>query len=128
MRLVFDSNIVIKILNNDLEIIAKFNQFKEYFITSISLGELYFGAAKSMRASENTKTIDLLSANSRILNADAKSAKEYGIIKSELKKRGNPVPENDLWIAAICRANDCTLAPLDKHFLAISDFIKLYEF
>ena len=128
MRIVFDSNIVIKILNNDLEIISKFNQFKEYFITSISLGELYFGAAKSIRASENTKTIDLLSANSRILNADAKSAKEYGIIKSELKKRGNPVPENDLWIAAICRANDCTLATLDKHFLAISDFIKLYEF
>ncbi len=128
MRLVFDSNIVIKILNNDLEIISKFNQFKEYFITSISLGELYFGAAKSIRASENTKTIDLLSANSRILNADAKSAKEYGIIKSELKKRGNPVPENDLWIAAICRANDCTLATLDIHFLAMSDFIKLYEF
>lgn len=33
--------------------------------------------------------------------------------------KGKPIPENDLWIAALCVEHDVSLAALDSHFDAI---------
>jgi tRNA(fMet)-specific endonuclease VapC len=34
----------------------------------------------------------------------------------QLKRHGKPIPENDLWIAAICVEHDLPLATVDSHF------------
>jgi len=43
----------------------------------------------------------------------------YGEIKSKLHRAGRPLPENDIWIAAIALQHDLTLATRDGHFAAI---------
>ena len=43
------------------------------------------------------------------------------------EKKGHPLPENDIWIAATCLVNDLSLATLDRHFRAI-DGLKLIYF
>lgn len=40
-----------------------------------------------------------------------------------LKQRGNPIPENDLWVAAACIENQIPLISEDKHFDFIEDMI-----
>ena len=54
------------------------------------------------------------------LQIGAGTAKEYGRLKHQLWKKGNPIPENDLWIAAIASQHDITVLTRDKHFQAIS--------
>lgn len=40
----------------------------------------------------------------------------YGLIKASLRKKGKPIPENDIWIAAIAMQHSLVVATRDKHF------------
>jgi tRNA(fMet)-specific endonuclease VapC len=44
------------------------------------------------------------------------TARVYGKIKDELRIKGKPIPENDVWIAAIAKENGLTLLTKDNHF------------
>ena len=44
----------------------------------------------------------------------------YGKIKNQLKEKGQPIPENDIWIAAIAQQYDLTLVTDDLHFDTIT--------
>ena len=43
----------------------------------------------------------------------------YGVIKQALREKGRPIPENDIWIAAIAQQYGLTLVTRDDHFTAI---------
>lgn len=66
----------------------------------LRFGELFFGAAKSGRASENTERIEEFPSGRAIIGCDLTVAREYGRVKWRLKAKGRPIPENDIWIAA----------------------------
>ena len=70
---------------------------------SIALGELYFGAYKSTKIEDNLNRIDDFALNNAVLACDNEIAKKYGIIKKWLKDKGQPIPENDIWVAAIAQ-------------------------
>ena len=44
----------------------------------------------------------------------------YAKIKLELKKKGRPIPDNDIWIAACAHAYGLPVATFDQHFSEIS--------
>jgi predicted nucleic acid-binding protein len=43
----------------------------------------------------------------------------YGEVKAELARLGKPIPDNDLWIAAVARQHDLPLATRDAHFALV---------
>ena len=43
-------------------------------------------------------------------------AQMYGKVKSELKAKGRPIPENDIWIAATALAAKLSLVTADSDF------------
>jgi len=51
-----------------------------------------------------------------VLACDQATAREYGQIKARLRAKGRPLPENDIWIAAIARLHGLTLVTRDQHF------------
>ena len=114
-----DTNIVIRLFAEDSEIIEKIKKSKEIFIPSIVIGELYYGAQKSKRKKKNIEKIDQLVEIADILSCDYITARQYGRIKRELKEKGTPIPENDIWIAAISFQYDLELISQDAHFKAI---------
>ena len=64
----------------------------------------------------NIAVLDALVAKNTIVYADELTGKFYGRIRYELKIKGNPIPENDLWIASIAIQHDLVLIIRDKHF------------
>lgn len=110
-----DSTIVIDLFKNSESVIEKIRQAEEVYISSIGLGELYYGAFKSKR-NKHILEVEELEQRIAILECSATTAKIYGEIKNELKKQGRPIPENDIWIAAIAIENNLTLANRDHHF------------
>jgi len=58
-----------------------------------------------------------------ILPCDAETAFWYGIVKDGLRRTGQPIPENDIWIAAIALQHGLTLATRDKHFQTVENLI-----
>jgi tRNA(fMet)-specific endonuclease VapC len=52
------------------------------------------------------------------------TATSYAKTRLSLKKKGKPIPENDLWIASICIESNIPLISNDSHFEHI-DSLKL---
>ena len=44
----------------------------------------------------------------------------YAEIVLELKRKGKPIPTNDLWIAALCRQHGLPLLSRDLHFDSVA--------
>jgi len=93
--------------------------FKEFLVPVPTIGELRYGAMNSRRASENLAEVERLVARCRVLDITATTAEVYARLRLQLKQNGKPIPENDLWIAALCVEHDVSLAALDGHFDAI---------
>jgi tRNA(fMet)-specific endonuclease VapC len=110
-----DTNIII-ISFKDKSLKSKIEGAESIFIPSTVIGELYFGAEKSKHKKENYKKIKVLIEESIILNCDSETARQYGIIKESLRKKGRPMPENDIWIAAISKQYGLELITRDDHF------------
>ena len=90
---------------------------------SIVLGELYYGARKSLQTKENIARVDEFAAISAVLGPTTATAKEYGEIKSALRNKRRPIPENDIWIAAITKQYGLTLVTHDEHFKEVEGII-----
>ncbi|MHB8482466.1 MAG: PIN domain-containing protein [Nitrospiria bacterium] len=120
-RYLLDTNIIIALFSEDQKIHQNIANASEIFIPSIAIGELYFGAFKSVRMKENHARIDEFTQNSAVLSCDIETAKKYGNIKNRLKEKGRPIPENDLWIAAIAQQYGLTLVSRDTHFDNVED-------
>ena len=115
-RWLLDTNIVIALLARDPAVLRHLQEVDEVFVPCIVLGELYFGAGKSSQVKRNTLRIDQFVVANAILGCDSETARMYGQIKAVLRAKGQPIPENDIWISAIARQYDLTLATRDVHF------------
>lgn len=118
-KYLLDTNIIIALFANEIVVKHNLEQAKEVFISCIAIGELYYGAKKSGRVRENLNRIDELVANSTILGCNDTTASIYGEIKHNLRQKGRPLPENDIWIAAIALQYNLILVTRDAHFQAI---------
>jgi len=115
-RYLLDTNIVIALFADEAAIRKALVAAEEVFVPSVVVGELYYGAWKSERQQENVARIDEFAADSVVLGCDTETARQYGQIKSALRTQGTPVPENDIWIAAIAIQHDLMLVTRDEHF------------
>lgn len=120
-KYILDTNIVIRIFAKDKHVLRKIESSKEVFVPSIVIGELCYGAYKSIKIGENLSKIEQLKRDTPILYCTYEIAQEYGKIKAELKKAGTPIPENDIWIAAFARHHGLPLSTNDHHFENVND-------
>jgi tRNA(fMet)-specific endonuclease VapC len=114
-----DTNIVIGLFANDQAIITRLSKTDHLFIPSIVLGELYFGAYKSAHSEQNVRRIEEFVAAGAVLVCDAVTAAYYGRIKKAPREKGRPLPENDIWIAALAQQHGLTIISRDQHFKEI---------
>ena len=74
---------------------------KEQFTSSITLGELIYGARKKGSVYLLTKIWQLVTVNLSVLPFDADAAGRYGEIRAELESRGVSIGDADIRIASI---------------------------
>jgi tRNA(fMet)-specific endonuclease VapC len=115
-RFLLDTNIVIALFAGEISLQQRLAEACEVFVPCIVLGELYYGARKSTRVTENLARIDEFVGSSTVLPCDTVTAQQYGDIKNKLRAKGRPIPENDIWIAAIAMQYQLTLVARDGHF------------
>lgn len=118
-KFLLDTNILIGFFGHDEAITAQIKTAQEILIPSIVIGELYYGAFNSQRKKENVEKIDTFQNKVPIISCDQSTAKFYGQIKAQLKSKGTPIPENDIWVAALSFQHQITLVSRDAHFTKI---------
>ena len=111
LKYLLDTNIVIYVMKRrPMEVLQTFNQNAERMaISSITLAELFHGAEKSQRVSDNLNAIEDFCSRLEVLPYTAKASQHYGAIRAELEKNGTPIGINDLHIAAHARSEGLIL-------------------
>lgn len=120
-RLLLDTNAIIALQRQNSSLINLIHQADDVFIPLTAVGELYFGAYKSTRIEENRENVARFLKGRVILNPDTNTANVYGLIKQQLRAKGRPIPENDIWIAAIAIQYDLELVTQDRHFSEVDN-------
>ena len=100
-KLLLDTNIIIDLFKGDLQISAVLDLHKKVYVPVTVLGELHLGAYRSPHLQNKLKQIKNFLLRCIILNIDNHTAENYAVIKTALLNKGKPIPENDIWIAAI---------------------------
>lgn len=110
-----DTSVAIDVLADRAESLTS-QPITEFLLPVPVVGELRYGALNSRRAEENVAEVERLVARCRILDITLATAEVYARLRLDLKKKGKPIPENDLWIAALCVEHEVKLAAVDAHF------------
>jgi tRNA(fMet)-specific endonuclease VapC len=107
-----DTNICIYIKNRrPPEVLVRLSGLQpgEVAMSSITFGELCFGAAKSVKQRESMRVLVALKELIPVLALDANASLHYGQIRQYLQHIRRPIGNNDLWIAAHALSSDLTL-------------------
>jgi tRNA(fMet)-specific endonuclease VapC len=111
-----DTNAAIAYLNGKDDAFRRmFAEFESVRLPVIVLGELYFGAKKSSRVEENVRKINQLASLFPVVPCDQQTALIYATVRDGLRKKGYPIPEADMWIAAIAMQYGYFLITRDAH-------------
>ena len=114
-KVLLDTNVIIAFFSGESTVSQHLTE-AEVLVSSTVLGELYYGARKSAHVAANLSRIEQFAAAVQVLSCDAVTAQHYGQIKDRLRTKGRPIPENDIWIAAVAQQYDLPLATRDDHF------------
>ena len=101
-----DTNICIYVMKaHPPELRETFNRNAERLcISSITLGELHYGAEKSMRRTDNLAKIERFVAHLGVLPFGEKAAAHYGQVRAELARSGTPCGPHDMQIGGHARS------------------------
>ena len=107
MSYLFDTNACIHLMKLHEPLTARAREAGPAVIavTSITLAELWFGAAKSQQPNRTRADQNDFLAPFRVFDFDAAAADRYASIRGHLTAKGKLIGDRDLMIAAIAQAN-----------------------
>jgi tRNA(fMet)-specific endonuclease VapC len=90
-------------------------------VSAVVLGELHSGFRAGNRCAENTAQLAqfLGKPSVRVVPLTEDTALRYAEVDVYLRKKGRPIPRNDVWIAAVALEHGLQLLTLDVHFREI---------
>ncbi len=94
-------------------------------VPTVVLGELHAGFAIGSRTTTNERDLTRFLASSRVdvQPIDERTSVVYGSVFMQLRKRGTPIPSNDIWIAACALVAGTPLFTFDAHFAHVDQLI-----
>lgn len=94
-------------------------------MSPIVMGELLSGFDTGNKAQKNREELQqfLSSSRIRLYPITSDTSNFYSQIYVALKNKGNPIPTNDMWIAAQAMEYGCMLCTYDKHFKAVDGLL-----
>ena len=118
-----DTNVIVRVLNGDRELINELSKISALCTCTAVLGEFMYSVTKSAHVVQNKQNVKSFCSRYPLLGVSNIVAEFYGEIKKDLLSHGNVMPENDMWIAATALANDMTVITQDKHFEHIQNLM-----
>jgi len=116
--ILLDTNAYTAFMLGATEVVDVVAHADRLYLNSIVLGELLGGFAAGTREPKNRAELArfLDSPRVEVLPITADTADSYALIYAGLRRRGHPIPTNDLWIAASAMEHGAALLTRDAHF------------
>jgi len=119
--ILLDTNAYARFLAGDERVLNCLAQAGRINMSVFVLGELIAGFRSGSKEKQNRQILDrfLAKPGVAVLDATRETAEYFGLIKTALKKDGQPIPLNDVWIAAHSLETGSVLVTYDTHFAAV---------
>ena len=131
MRLLLDTNAYTALMRASDPVAVETRRAERVYLSSIVVGELLFGFRNGTRFAENRSQLETFLANRYVefLPVTFATADRFGLICAALKRKGTPIPTNDIWIAAHALETGADLVSFDGHFSLVDGlaFLQLRE-
>lgn len=95
-------------------------------IPVIVLGEYRYGLLQSRERALIGRWLDGFVTHCTLLSVEPATVPHYAAVRAELKKKGRPIPANNVWIAALTRQHARPLVSRDAHFDSVSSIERVY--
>ena len=117
-RLLLDTNAYIAFKRGEREVVEVHRMAERLAINTTVLGELLAGFSQGTQEDRNREELAefLDSPPVRVMPLSERTAEYYAVVYRNLKKKGRPIPTNDMWIAATALEHGLALLTLDRHF------------
>jgi len=125
VRVALDTNRLIDLFQGDIDLAERLATCEEIWIPLIVLAEIkagFYGGTQRHR-NEVLHRKFLAKPTVSVLLPTRDTAEHYAHLFVQLKRAGTPVPDNDLWIAALVLENDLVLITRDQHFRKVPQLL-----
>ena len=121
MRVLLDSNAYSGLMRGDEQTAAVVRDATEILMSAVVIGELLYGFRYGSRFDRNAADLRSFLDNPYVsfVPVGPTTADRYSRIAAALRGKGNPIPSNDVWIAAHAMETGADLVSADRHFEAV---------
>lgn len=123
--MILDTNAVSALFANDPALVRTLSTTTTHHLPVVVIGEYLFGLRGSDQLAKLGPKLAELEASSSVLPISRATAEFYGAIRDELRRKGRPIPDNDIWIAALAREHGLEIVSRDSHFDAVDGVQRL---
>lgn len=125
MKILLDTNAYSALMEGNRNLFSLISKAETVIMSSIVIGELIFGFKCGKRESKNREILErfISKPTVKVVDVTLETDEFYAKIKHNLKKRGTPIPANDIWIAAQTMANGAELITVDRHFQEVEGIL-----
>lgn len=114
--MILDTNALSAWCDDDRTLLEVLPSDRPLYLPVIVLGEYRFGIKAARDRKVREEWLERMEVALAVLDADSGTARVYADVREELRRAKTPVPENDLWIAALARQHDLPVLTRDAHF------------
>lgn len=120
-KILLDTNAYTKFLAGDERVLEFLSKAETVYMSVVVIAELLAGFKGGTKQTENQRLLDkfLNKSTVRVLNITAETAEIFSELHYKLKKSGNPLPINDVWIASSAVETGSIVLTYDNHFRLI---------
>jgi len=124
-KILVDTNAYAAFKRNDPVALEVMRSSEYIGVNTVVLGELYSGFKGGSRENRNRKELAQFLDSPRVetVMIDEETAEFYAKIFWDLKRKGEPVPSNDMWVAASAMRHGLALFTFDDHFKNIDGLL-----
>lgn len=115
-EIALDTSVAVRFLNGDAAVVENVLRLPEIVLPLTVVGELLFGAENSARSLQNLPRYLEFISTCTVERLGKETAASYARTRCTLKRKGRPIPMNDVWIAAQCLENGWVLVTDDTDF------------
>jgi tRNA(fMet)-specific endonuclease VapC len=126
IRVALDTNRLTDLFRGDGDLAAFLAGVGEVWVPLVVLGEIKAGfhGGSQHRRNETLLARFLAKPTVGVLIPGSETAEYYAKLFVQMKQAGTPIPDNDLWIAAMALENNLTLVTRDRHFTKVPQLLR----
>lgn len=127
MKVCLDTNAYSRLMGGHAPLAHLLESVENILVPATVLGELHAGFEMGSKREANRRQLHefLRLPGVETLAVTGTVAERYGILVGQLLRHGNPIPTNDVWIAALALENGGRLVSYDRHFDHVPGLIVL---